>query len=153
NASFSLTLATGRTCDKQKRTCLKDLCDEHKNAINEQLRAEHGLTEDPDFAPLAYLIVTDLSLEDNSGHTKGKLVSFLERTRPNSTYPVGALYKALFEEIKRRANYEGEGLDLPGLLAHKGMSRTYFSKLLDDLPETKSFDTIWQTISAQLTAE
>ena len=130
-----------------------DLCQEHLDLINKKLAEEHAGITDPAFAPMTYLVVTDLSLLDHAVHTQGKLVSFLERTRPTNRYSIGALYRSLFEEIKRRTNYERDGLDLPGLLEHKAISKSFFADLLNRLPESKNFDALWLSIAAQLSAE
>lgn len=150
NAGFDLELKKGGSCSKHARVRVKDLCDAHVTKITKQLKKEHNLSGNPNFASIAHLIVTDLALNDHSSHAQGRLVTFLENVRPNKAYPVGALYRALFEEIKRRTNYERTGLDFGALIEKKGISRAYFDNLLRELPEAKTFVTVWQTISAAL---
>jgi Cap4 dsDNA endonuclease len=152
NAYFNLTHKNRSNCVDRIRVKVKDLCAEHVADINEQLKKEHSLAADPGFVPVAHFRVTDLSLTDHSKHAQGKLVTFLDKTRPKQVYSVPALYRALFEEIKRKTNQEGTSSDFPELLERKGISRAYFEKLLDDLPELKTFETVWQTISSGLTA-
>lgn len=153
NARYSMTLKTGAGCDNDDSVCIKDLCDDHVKAINDQLRTEHGMADDQEFAPIAYLIVTNLSLDDHGTHAKGKLSSFIEMHHPTCRCPLGPLYKTLYDEIKRKTNYERDGLDFQGLLEKKAISKQLFDKIMSDLPETKNFETLWQTIDGELSRE
>ncbi len=115
--------------------------------------SEHSLTIPPDFLNLARLIVTSLSLDDHADHAKGKLVAFIERERPGAALAVGPLYKTLYEELRRRANYEKQGLDYDGILKHKSISRNDFTQIMARVPEVKKIENDWPTINAQLSGE
>lgn len=153
NVGFKLKLKKGSgTCEGHPLVKVKDLADAHLKTINAALKKEHTLAGDPDFASITHFVLTELSLTDHSTHAQGKLVTFLEKVRPNRVYEVGALYRVLFEEIKRRTNYDKPCPDLATLIERKGISKAFFDKILDDLPERQSFESVWQTISAGLTS-
>jgi hypothetical protein len=153
NALYSMTLGDGSTCDSKDCICIGDIDPTDLTKIRTQLRAEHSLAADPTFGAEGHLRVTTLSLHDHATHAVGKLEAFLSRTRPGRVYSVSTLYRTLFDEVRRRSNYEWDSTNLDAILKNKALSRAQFQKLLDNLPEAKTFDTFWTQASTQLTSE
>jgi hypothetical protein len=153
NYAFRVTLECGSKSDRKESIILSELESDVAKAVVDQVAAEYGIADPSSFLSLAKLIVTTLSLEDHADHAKGKLVAFLDRERPGVALPVGSIYKTLYEELRRRANYEKQGLDFDGILKNKAISREDFSRYIARAREVKKIENDWPTINAQLAAE
>jgi Cap4 dsDNA endonuclease len=153
NYAYRVTLKCGSKSDRKESITLSELESGVAKEVVDQIVAEHGVADPSNFLSLAKLIATTLSLEDHADHAKGKLVAFLDRERPGVALPVGSIYKTLYEELRRRANYEKQGLDFVGILKNKGVSREDFSRYIARAREMKKIENDWPTINAQLAAE
>jgi hypothetical protein len=67
NVGFDLKKDGDVCCKKDTLIHIKELCKDHVDKIDAQIRQEHSITGDPGFGPIAYLAVTDLSLQGHSG--------------------------------------------------------------------------------------
>ncbi|AMV35862.1 DUF4297 domain-containing protein [Planctomyces sp. SH-PL62] len=153
NYPYRMDLKCGTKSDTKDTICLNELADEEADGVIDKIMNEHGLTAPPVFLDLAKLVVTALSVHDHADHAKGKLVAFLERERPGISIAVGPLYNTLYDELRRKANYEKQGLDYDGVLKHKAISRAQFTGLISKLREEKKFEREWPAIDAKLASE
>lgn len=153
NALYSMKLADGSSCDSKDCICIGDIDPIDLAKIRAQMRTEHTLATDPTFGAEVHLRVTPLSLDDHANHTVGKLEAFLSKTRPGRVYSVSTLYRTLFDEVRRRSNYEWDATSLDAILKNKALSRSQFQSLIDSVPEAKTFETFWTQASTQLTLD
>lgn len=95
---------------------------------------------------------TSLSLDDHETHTKGHLVKFFENLYPNKPIQTTAIYRALLDEIRQKTNDDKVYLDFSSLTKHKGISRSFFHKIISlaGEPSTKA---LWDTAEKYLVNE
>jgi Cap4 dsDNA endonuclease len=153
NYAYRVALKCGSKSDRKESITLNELEPNVAKQVVDQITAEHGVSDPSGFLNLATLIVTNLSLEDHANHAKGKLVAFLDRERPGASLPVGSIYKTLYEELRRRSNYEKQGLDFETILKNKAISRDDFTRYIAGAREVRKIEDDWPTINAQLAAE
>jgi Cap4 dsDNA endonuclease len=153
NYAYRVTLKCGSKSDRKESITLNELEAGVAKQVVDQIAVEHGVADPSAFLNLAKLIVTSLSLDDHADHAKGKLVAFLDRERPGVSLPVGSIYRMLYEELRRRANYEKQGLDYEGVIRHKAISREDFTRYIASAREVKRIENDWPTLNAQLAAE
>ncbi len=153
NARFGLTLANGEDGSNRVEICFGELAVEDIAKVRKKLKEEHGLPDEPDCGGFMFLRVSDLSLDDHAGHTKGKVAEFLERRGGGEAVPVAAFYRTMFDHVKRKTNFEPEVTGFEDLLKRKAITRAEFQDILDRLPKPKSYETLRIEISGQLRHE
>ena len=147
NASFKVSLSSNDKSESKNTICIVELTPKDKIKIHEKLKTEHQLNqEDFAFESICFLRVVELSLDDSSTHTTGKLANFLNDRNPQKKYNVPLIYKVLFDEVKRRTSYSKEINDISGLLENKTLSKTKFNQMLDRIGVDKDYDEIWNKV-------
>ena len=117
------------------------------------LRAELSLSEDPTVDDTLVLQVCDLSLAGHTDHAKGKLLTFLENQFPNQTLPVGAIYRALFDEIRRKSSPSLQPRSFDELVKERGITRAAFEGMLNEANAGRDLRTALGAISGRMNAE
>lgn len=155
NAIFSLNLEDPSENSKsKKRICLTELQSSEIEKMCKALMSEHKLSTDPDFAAISFLHVTDLTITGHDKYTKGELIEFLERMYPDGKFRPGAIYRTIFDEIKRKTSYEWEVSDYADILKHKAISKREFQKLLDNsIGIGTDLDDVWAMVESRLQIE
>jgi len=152
NAYVSYQVAAGGASDLES-VCVSLLSAEQATSIVEKLKEEHGLASDPDVSGM-HFVYTPLSVAEHSEHAKGRLASFLESLNPGRKHAIGAAYKTLAAEIRRRATREGQVIDFASLSSGKGITRKQFDGLLQLCGAgAKSFEEQWHLVEAALLRE
>jgi hypothetical protein len=146
-------LANGINCDNKNFICLDKLKQADIKKITQQMANEHSLSTEPTLGSLVTVHVTDLSLDDHSRHATGRLSDFLDRHFPGHSFPVSAVYRAIFSEIQRKHNYEWDISSLDALLKNKAITRDQFQEMLNKLSMKARFSTLWTSIQSQLSTE
>ncbi len=95
---------------------------------------------------------TSLSLDDHETHTKGHLVKFFENLYPNKPIQTTAIYRALLDEIRQKTNDDKVYLDFSSLTKYKGISRSFFHKIIS-LAGEPSAKALWDTAEKYLVNE
>ncbi|GEM_PF-798475 len=98
-------------------------------------------------------IKSDLQLEGHSIIAKGKLLEFFEDTHPEKHLQSGLAYKTLFDEIRRKTNYEKKCESVEDLLSKKTISKDYFERILKVITFHKNPDEVWGEACQLLNAE
>lgn len=151
NARYSVKLADGRGGETLSNICFVQLSEEEKARARLSLKAELGVDVPLPWEGLAFLVVDDLSVTDHATHTRGRISAFLEG-RGQSDSAVGAVYRVLFEEVRRRAHYEGTWSSPSELATCKGISRADFDAMLaraNTVPAGRA----WEQCAEQLARE
>lgn len=101
-----------------------DLCAKDKEKIHFALEGENPAFCDIDGLSKLYIYRADLSLDDHESHTKGKLVTFFETRYPGIEVSITAIYRALFDEIRRKTNVEVTFCNFSELRQAKGLGKS-----------------------------
>lgn len=155
NAKFDISSDKFGEGLKLKEICLNECNKKELNKISNQLKVEHTLKGNPECG-IIFLKVSDLSLSDSSSHTKGKISDFISKLNPDKNYRVDLIYKEIFNEIRRKCNYESMPSDLNELKSHKGISKKQFTKMLEVMGmsgDSQKFDDIWNISQQRLNQE
>lgn len=144
NARFSVDLADKSTSTAKDEICIVELTTKDKTEITKKIKEEHTLTTDPVYEDITFLKVLDLSLDDSKTHTQGKITNFFDTLYPGKKLNAPTVYKMLFDEVKRRANYNKDILTYTELLSNKAIGRTQFDKIIEATGLGKDYDEIWK---------
>lgn len=154
NASFSVELKDAKQKSVDMRTiCFSDLSSNEILNIISELKTEHALADDPDLIDITFLHVSDLVLNDRETYVKGKLSDFMESLNPDGKFKISLVYTTIFDEIKRKNNYEHELNDFDDLVKYKSVSRGYFQTILKNFNVDNSCDELWQLSLPSLSNE
>lgn len=153
NARYNVKLEDGTDGKTKDQICIIELREGDRTKIKEKLIKELSLASDPDYESLSFLKVTELSLNDSSAHTKGKLSDFFEEIKPNGKFAIPALYQNLFSEVKRRSAYNKEIHSFEELIEKKGISRSNLQNWLDNAGVCKDYDELWKSIEISIISE
>lgn len=92
---------------------------------------------------------TDLSLNDAEAHTKGRLQTFVSKHLGVVRFSPEAVYKAIIDDCRRRANFTGSYASLSDAIKSKGLTRDNVQEWLDAISrDTRAPD--WGEISPKL---
>lgn len=155
NAPYKVQLSDNSSSKSKLIVCFKNLTKEELEKIKNNLSIELPELDMQKCENLTYLIVSDLSLNDHSTHTLGKLTIFLQEISPGN-YDNQLIYKTLFDEVKRKTNKVDDTFDsLEEMIKKKGISRRQFQEIVDKFLTTKDQpnDNGWQQIENRLNSE
>ena len=93
---------------------------------------------------------TSLSLGDVASHTKGKLQTFITENLGEVWFSPDAVYQAIVEECRRKANHAGEIVSLQQAIRDKGLTRANVQEWLDAI-SSNSRSPEWGEIASKLT--
>ena len=96
---------------------------------------------------------SSLVLEDHVVHTKGRLAEFFENNFPSETINIGLAYKTIFDEVKRKTNFEHMDHPQDNVLTRKGLSKQRFDEMLTTIVGQRSNSELWVEASQMLLAE
>lgn len=92
---------------------------------------------------------TDLSLGDAISHTKGKLQTFIAQQLGAVWFSPEAVYQAIVDECRRKANYSGEATSLQQVIKEKGLTKKNVQEWLDAI-QSNHRSPEWSTIAPSL---
>lgn len=151
NAHFSVELVDGSGGQGLANICFVQLSEDEKQRARTRLEEELGVDAPLPWEGIAYLVVDDLSVDDHATHARGKVSAFLEKLG-HADSAVGPVYRTLADEVRRRADHEGNCLSIAELAARKGISRAEFTAMLARAC-TGSTAKAWEQCRAQLALE
>ncbi|MFS8152902.1 DUF4297 domain-containing protein [Vreelandella titanicae] len=86
---------------------------------------------------------TLLTIEDHVNQTKGKLSDFFEKQFPYETVNIGLAYRAVFDEVRRKTNFENTGVRSHSLIKEKSLSKEEFDNMLAVMVGQRSNAQLW----------
>jgi len=92
---------------------------------------------------------TELSLGDVVSHTKGKLQTFIAEQLGTVWFSPEAVYQAIADECRRKANFSGETSSLQQAIKEKGLTKANVQEWLDAI-QSNSRSPEWGTIAPSL---
>lgn len=144
NARFKVDLDDRTSSLGKDEICIVELTAKDKSEIAKKIKAEHSLTTAPIYEDITFLKVLDLSLNDSQRHTQGIIGDFFDKIYPNKKLHTPTIYRMLFDEVKRRANYNKDILTYADLLSNKAIGRTKFDRIIEATGIVKDYDEIWK---------
>lgn len=96
---------------------------------------------------------TDLRLADHTAVTKGKLVEFFEREHPNSLVHISLVYKTIFDEIRRKTNYELPCSNSNDIIENKAITASEFENMVVVALTSRTDNELWSDASQMLIAD
>ncbi|QZD86731.1 dsDNA nuclease domain-containing protein [Qipengyuania psychrotolerans] len=92
---------------------------------------------------------TDLSLGDVASHTKGKLQTFIAEQLGTVWFSPEAVYQAIADECRRKANFSGETSSLQQAIKEKGLTKANVQEWLDAI-QSNNRSPDWSAITPSL---
>jgi hypothetical protein len=129
NAKFGLDTAIPPPCHERQRFCLADLATDALGKVRAHLKNELGLQEEPSLHNV-FLVTSGISLTDHTTHGVGAVAEFLERRKPGGLFAVQPLFRALRDELTRRATHEWQPTSFADLCERKGINRATLDSFL-----------------------
>lgn len=93
---------------------------------------------------------TNLSLGDLGSHTKGKLQTFITENLGEVWFSPEAVYRAIVEECRRKANFSGDIVSLQQAIKDKGLTKANVQEWLDAI-SNNSRSPEWSEVAPNLT--
>lgn len=93
---------------------------------------------------------THLSLGDFDSHTKGKLQTFIANHLGPVRFSPEAVYQAITEECRRKANFKGDYLSLQQVVKDKGLTKDNVQEWLDAI-QNDNRSPEWSSVVPSLT--
>jgi len=152
-ASNAIFEFTNLSCKQKEELPFSALSEDDSNKIITSIRKEMGDKFHDKMSSLLVFSCSPLSLKDDSTHTKGILAEFLESRLPNRTFSVTPIYRALFDEVKRKTSEDSNHSDFETFASKKGITRSLLEDLLALLASNQNSDSTWQTVSGSLSQE
>jgi hypothetical protein len=152
NIGFKVGDKEFNSLDK-KEICIIELNESDKQKINNKLTQEHPSEEIGGFEEITFLKVVELNLDDSPTYTKGKIADFLDERYPKTKHNIPLIYQHLFNEVKRKSNYNKDILSYEDLIQCKGIGKIAFQEMLDICGASKDFDYAWRNIETILSNE
>jgi hypothetical protein len=155
NSYLSIDLKDKKTKSVSKKEIpFSEICDKKIVEIINQLKEEHCLTDDPDFIEITFFRVSDLIVNEREAFVKGKLSDFLEELNPKGTFKISLVYNTLFDEVKRKNNYEGNITSFEELSKRKGIGRSHFTSIIKNFINNDiKMEKMWSLTENRLNAE
>lgn len=123
--------------------------DEWKS-LTKALSEELGIDLDTHLAGCLLFAVAELPLPMHSTTAVGRVAEFLEEYAPGSAISPNALYRTLFDELKRRTVAGRPEGDLPLICQAKGIDRIRFDTMMKGAIKAAPSNSPWFAIRAEL---
>lgn len=152
NAPFKFLLKTDKTSLELKQIPLSEIAEKDLSKIRDAVKEQCGLDECEQIYTCIFE-VTHLSLEDHATHTTGKVADFLDSLGLSEKAGAAALYRTLFDTVKRKTDYEAEILTFDELRAKKAIGKSYLANILKDISARSNSAELWASLHSSLQNE
>jgi hypothetical protein len=152
NAGFDIQSKNGSLV-ASKKFSFTEIGEEAAEKIRQAINLELKRLPDKNFENNFQFLVTDLSLGDHTGHTKGKLFEFLQKRFPDQPMRMEIIYKTLKDEITRKTDYEGDISNEADGIKNKTIGKTFLENILQNLAKDKDPGSAWKRIEGRLNQE
>jgi hypothetical protein len=131
NAPMEVKVSDGSNAKTFIRFSLNNLTNKDKDNLIKKLSNELKINKDKISTDIIFFEKTDLSPEDSSNHTKGKLLTFLETNYSHLVKYCPSIYDSLFRDIKIKSGYKKR--INPSEWKLKGISKSDFQSKLNNI--------------------
>lgn len=122
-------LKTGQELQKKLECCFDSLSENESKELSEALKKE--LRVDNVDLSKAFFIHTDMNLADPKNEIMGKLIISFEKIKGCEPQNPNALYRLIYDTVVDRASYEYTSDEYEAIIAHKGITKNEFDRMLD----------------------
>jgi hypothetical protein len=150
NLPFQVALASGRSSTTATNIRLTELAPKPRSMIERRLKTEHAPASLGSYLDRTHLRRCALPLKEHDQHAQGLLADFLDRRTPGVPYAVRTIYRALFDEVRMKTNFQGACVTLEDLVASRSISRRHFDAILADITRPRNLDDLWKLALATL---
>lgn len=133
NCKLDGKLKDNTSCDNLLLVKCRDFSDSEKNLIESKIKTEYNVTDIKNFTDTLCFRLNELSIIDHVSLTKGKLSTFLDDQFPELFYQISPLYRAIFDEVKLKTDFEPSVKDFDTLRNNKSITRIDFEKHLNTI--------------------
>lgn len=127
--------------------------DQDKKRIHESLEGNDAQSCNIHGLNLISTERTDLSVGNHDVFTKGKLVDFFSTLAPKKLVAIDIAYKTLFDEVKRKNNFEITCSSFDELKETKGIGRKEFNQMVSTFLSYTSNSEYWNQANSILLSE
>ena len=153
NAGLSTTLANNSKALGSKSIRFMQLSNEDKEKIRNSAEGNEKEFCSLDGLNKVVIKVADLPLSDHTATAKGKVVEFFEQEYPNNTVHVALIYKTIFDEIRRKTNYENPCTFASEIIEKKSISRSEFENIIGVILNGRTANELWSDANQMLITE
>lgn len=135
------------------KVCFNELCSNDKEAIRDA--SVDPSSNQTDLVGLKKITLSDcaLHLVGHDTYTKGKLVEYFDKCYPGFALEIPLVHKTIFDEVRKKTNYEEECRHKSDLLLNKSIGKSDFDQIVNIVTSSKSRDERWPEIQSMLHAE
>lgn len=133
--------------------CFDDIHVDEKAICSHALERKNKSHSDLSGLKLFEFERTLLTIDDHIAQTKGKLAEFFESLFPTETIKIGLAYRAIFDEVRRKTNFEITGSPQHSAIALKSLSKDEFNEMLAVMIGQRSNAQLWSDASQILLNE
>ncbi|MDF3918653.1 dsDNA nuclease domain-containing protein [Salinicola salarius] len=126
---------------------------DEKTICSSALESKHKSYSDLSGLRLFEFERTLLTIEDHVAQTKGKLSEFFENLFPTETINIGLAYKTIFDEVRRKTNFEHAESAGHYPIVNKSLSKDRFNEMLSVMVGQRSNGQRWSDASQILLNE
>lgn len=153
NASYRFDLQDGKDSLALLSIACRQLSDVEILKFVDNLEKECGQKCLLPAEPPLFFEVTSLSVQDHSTHATGKVAEFLSSYLPQKTHHAPTVYRALFDEVRRKTTREGLCSNFEELRGKKGIAKSGMDELLRRIASTEELANAWGEVSQRLVSE
>lgn len=153
NAVIKGKLKGNQKCEDTSGFSCDQLEEKELQNLENGLKAETGSTTLKDFKELTFFKLGELDIHQHETITKGKLSEFIDEQFPDAKYQIAPLYRSIFDEIKKKSDYEKEVTDFDGLKKSKSLSRNDVDSYLNLISKQNDRSDLTKSIENRLNAE
>lgn len=152
NQGLSNTLHCGTKGLEYDIISFKQLTVDDKEKVWEAIKGDNDSYCDLKGLNKLFLVKSPLRLEDHERLTKGKLVDFFNILFPERPAHVALAYQTIFDEIRRKTNFEDIPKNSDELRKRKSISRTEFSHMTGLVAQSRTSSELWLEAVQHLSA-
>lgn len=150
NAKYRIKSVKGQPLEDEDSFRCVDINDDDRLKLLAALSAELGVKLPDNLEQSLGFEVASLALLGHSDTTRGRLAKFLDEYASGCTVNAAALYRTLFDEIRRRTSAKRPETTFADVCNRKGISRALLDTMLQDAIRFTPADRTWTLIQQEL---
>ncbi|HKY96601.1 MAG TPA: DUF4297 domain-containing protein [Gemmatimonadaceae bacterium] len=153
NACFRVELADGSDSTTQDLVPIANAASNTQRRLRRSLSTELAPSSVPPYESVTFLVRSAVPLRDHDIHAMGRIADYLAKRSPTSSFPVLAIYKNFFAEVRRRNNDRHQCRTVAEFLERRGITSTEFERMVRVATRIPLIDTLWTALDAELVLE
>lgn len=153
NAKFSLNLESEENSGAKSTIHARDLLKSEISKVNNALKKEHNLQDDPSFENSTVFESTELGLHESAKHTRGEIDDYIQSINPGARPSLILAYNTIIAEIKKKGKYnlsKANNKEFDEIINKKGITRSQLINMLKVVGAYDDFEGKWSKIQTIL---